>query len=117
MPPSPTPSPDQPPASRRLCIRGVTREGRAFRPADWAERLAGALGAFLLEPQARRAGACWSPLCVPRVVEGVKCVVVDPALARLQPLAWDFVTGFARDNALEAREVDLPADHEAPARG
>ena len=31
---------------REVFIHGVTRDGRTFRPSDWAERLAGAMSSF-----------------------------------------------------------------------
>jgi len=37
---------------------------------------------------------------VPRIVAGVKGVVVSEALRELEPMAWDFVLNFARDNDL-----------------
>jgi hypothetical protein len=48
---------------------------------------------------------------VPRIVGGVKGVVVDPKLRELEPMAWDFVTNFARDNDLvviEHQDLDAP---------
>jgi hypothetical protein len=91
------------PHHRRLIIRGVTRDGRTFRPSDWAERLAGAMSSF--RPSGATAGIGghigYSPYCVPRVVEGVKSVLVDEALRDVEPMAWDFVMHFARDNELE----------------
>jgi hypothetical protein len=32
-------------------------------------------------------------------------VLVDEALRDLEPMAWDFVMNFARDNGLQVREV------------
>jgi hypothetical protein len=91
------------PHLRRLVIRGVTHNGRTFRPSDWAERLAGAMSSF--RPGGATAGIAdhigYSPYCVPRVVEGVKSVLVDEALRDIEPMAWDFVMNFARDNDLE----------------
>ena len=52
----------------------------------------------------------YSPFCVPRVVSGVKCVVVDEALRGIEPMAWDFVMNFARDNGLMVIEGAAPAD-------
>ena len=43
----------------------------------------------------------YSPWCVPATLDGVKCVTVDCALREHEPMAWDFVMGFARDNELE----------------
>lgn len=42
----------------------------------------------------------YSPLCVPRLIEGVKCVIVSDSLRNVEPMAWEFVMNFARDNNL-----------------
>jgi hypothetical protein len=83
-------------------IQGQTRDGKTFRPSDWAERLAGAMSCFRPEGSAGGPGAFigYSPYCVPRIVGGVKGVVVNPKLRELEPMAWDFVMNFARDNDL-----------------
>jgi hypothetical protein len=47
----------------------------------------------------------YSPLCVPRVINGVKCVIVSEALKGVEPMAWDFVMNFARDNNLRLTEA------------
>jgi len=93
---------------RRFAIQGVTKDGRTFRPSDWAERLAGAMSSFRPEGSAGGIGAFigYSPYCVPRVIDGVKSVIVDEALRAIEPMAWDFVTGFARDNDLVTKELD-----------
>ena len=87
---------------RKLVIQGVTREGKPFRPSDWAERLAGAMSSFRPPGTVRGIGAFigYSPYCVPRVIDGVKSVIVDEALRGVEPMAWDFVMNFARDNDL-----------------
>jgi hypothetical protein len=46
---------------------------------------------------------------VPRVVDGVKCVIVNEALRGIEPMAWDFVMNFARDNELRVVERLVPA--------
>ncbi|MFT3665994.1 DUF3579 domain-containing protein [Piscinibacter sp.] len=92
---------------RQIYIQGVTLEGKTFRPSDWAERLAGAMACF--RPDGVRSGIAayigYSPYCVPRVVDGVKCVIVSEALRDIEPMAWDFVMNFARDNHLQTREA------------
>jgi hypothetical protein len=92
---------------REYLICGVTRDGKAFRPSDWSERLAGAMSAF--RPAGAAAGIAafigYSPYCVPRTVDGHKCVLVNEALRGIEVLAWDFVMNFARDNELEVRDV------------
>ena len=88
---------------RQLYIQGVTLQGRAFRPSDWAERLAGAMSSF--RPAGSAGGIAayigYSPYCVPQVLDGVKSVLVSEALRDVEPMAWDFVMNFARDNALK----------------
>lgn len=88
-------------------IRGVTTAGRTFRPSDWSERLAGAMSSFRPGGLHGDIGAYigYSPYCAPRVVDGVKCVLVSEALKAIEPMAWDFVMNFARDNELSVADV------------
>jgi len=89
-----------------VIIHGLTLDARRFRPSDWAERLAGVMAQF------RPGGAQtvpgghlrYSPWCFPTVVDGVRCVVVNTALREHEPMAWNFVMSFARDNALRVSE-------------
>lgn len=103
---------------REVFIQGVTPDGRTFRPSDWAERLAGAMSCF--RPDGGRGGIGsfigYSPLCVPRVINGIKCVIVNEELKEIEPMAWDFVMNFARDNQLRATE-SAPDAPERPAKG
>ena len=91
---------------QELFIQGRTHDGRPFRPSDWAERLAGAMSRFRPEG-AGGAGAFigYSPFCVPRFVNDIKGVLVSEALRELEPMAWDFVMHFARDNELVVVEA------------
>lgn len=100
---------------RQLFIQGLTKEGRTFRPSDWAERLAGAMSSFRPGGAVGGPGAHigYSPYCVPRVINGVKCVIVNEALRDLEPMAWDFVMNFARDNGLQVTEACLLDDPQA----
>ncbi|MET0348549.1 MAG: DUF3579 domain-containing protein [Rhizobacter sp.] len=94
---------------REVFIQGVTQDGRVFRPSDWAERLAGAMSCFRPEGSVGGIGAFigYSPYCVPRVINGVKCVIVNEALRDVELMAWDFVMNFARDNNLQVAEACL----------
>ena len=89
-----------------VIIQGVTREGRTFRPSDWAERLAGVMSSF--RPGGPQPGSQlnYSPWCMPTVLDGIKCVIVHRDLRDYEPMAWDFVLNFARDNHL--RLLDGP---------
>jgi Protein of unknown function (DUF3579) len=88
------------PAPHQVFIQGVTRDGKTFRPSDWAERLAGVMSAF--RPGGAQPGShlSYSPWCIPRTVDNVKCVIVHRDLRDAEPMAWDFVMHFARDNDL-----------------
>jgi hypothetical protein len=88
-------------------IQGITRSGRTFRPSDWAERLAGVMSQF--RPGGAQPGShlSYSPWCIPTVINGVKCVVVNSALRNHEPMAWDFVMNFAKDNELQVSEACL----------
>jgi len=93
------------PLSNQVFIRGITRTGRVFRPSDWAERLAGVMAQFRPGGAAARdSRIAYSPWCVPSTLDGAKCVIVDRALRDHEPMAWDFVIGFARDNELQVIE-------------
>ncbi|CAN5455299.1 DUF3579 domain-containing protein [soil metagenome] len=98
------------PPPKLFFIQGVTLDGKTFRPSDWAERLAGAMSCFRPDGVQGGIGAYigYSPLCVPRVVDGVKCVLVNQALRGVEPMAWDFVMNFARDNHLRVAEAGAP---------
>ena len=63
----------------------------SFRP----DGQTGGIGAFI----------GYSPYCVPQQVDGVRCVLVSEALRGIEPMAWDFVMNFARDNHLIVAEV------------
>ena len=101
------PVPMQPTPRREVFILGLTRAGKVFRPSDWAERLAGALSCFRPEGMVGSIGTPigYSPYCVPNRIDGVKCVIVSEALRDVEPMAWDFVMNFARDNDLQTTEV------------
>jgi hypothetical protein len=94
-------------------ILGITNKGgRQFRPSDWAERLCGAMSCFRPEGSGGRdAHLKFSPYVYPTVVDGVKAVVVNNALKKVEPLAYHFVLDFAKDNDLQVVDacfVDLP---------
>ena len=103
-------------------IVGVTADGKPFRPSDWAERLCGVMSAFGGDHRMQ-----YSPYVHPVTANGVRCVVVDTRLEAIEPMAYRFLVGFAKDNELGIRDVRLvsseagergerlePADHGEP---
>ncbi len=96
-----------PATSKEYFIQGVTLDGQVFRPSDWSERLAGAMSSFRPGGATAQRGMGYSPYCVPRMINGVKCVIVNEKLRDIEPMAWDFVMHFARDNQLQVVEACL----------
>ena len=98
------------PSAQEVLIQGVTSDGQAFRPSDWADRLAGVMCQF--RPGGAQPGShlSYSPWCVPTSIDGIKCVVVHQDLRDAEPMAWDFVMGFAKDNDLQVVQAGLPSD-------
>ena len=107
VPSPPKPAPSSKP--REVFIQGLPSQGKTFRPSDWAERLAGAMSSF--RPGGAAMGAAahigYSPYCVPTSMGDVKCVVVNRELRNHEPMAWDFVLNFAKDNELQVSEACL----------
>jgi len=101
-------------------ILGVTSQGRQFRPSDWAERLCGVMSCFRPEGSGgRNAYMQFSPYVYPTVMNGVKAVVVNNAIKKVEPLAYHFVVNFAKDNDLQiiddATVVPPPPGDKKPA--
>lgn len=100
------------PTAKEVFIQGITHSGSTFRPSDWAERLAGVMSRFHPGGGAPGAHLSYSPWCIPQVINGIKCVVVNVALRDFNLQAWNFVMNFARDNDLQIAEACLlPDDH------
>ena len=92
--------------SKEVFIIGKTSAGKAFRPSDWAERLAGVMSQFRSGgSRGRGAHLNYSPWCTPNLVAGVKCVIVHRDMQAQEPMAWDFVMNFAKDNDLQVVEA------------
>ena len=87
-------------------ILGLTSDGRQFRPSDWADRLCGVMSCYRPEGTGgRNAHLFYSPYVYPTMLDGVKAVVVDNNLLKLEPLAYHFVRNFAKDNDLQIIEA------------
>jgi hypothetical protein len=84
------------PESSTFIIIGVTKDGKKFRPSDWAERLCGVMSAFGAEKKMK-----YSPYVGPGDYNGDKAVFVDGRLNEVEPMAYRFVVNFAQDNDLQ----------------
>lgn len=98
------------PTAKQVFIQGITQDGRTFRPSDWSERLAGVMSPFRPGGATPGSHLSYSPWCVPNTINGIKCVVVHVDLKEAEPMAWDFVMHFARDNRLQVAEACLIPD-------
>ena len=87
-----------------VVIKGVTQQGKRFRPSDWAERLATAVGQFGPDRRVR-----FHPHVRIATVDGEKCLIVDSCLEEDDPLLFNFLINFAQDNHLQM-EPDLTID-------
>lgn len=96
--------------AKEVFILGLTHDGKAFRPSDWSERLAGVMSSF--RPGGAQPGShlSYSPWCVPTALDGVRCVVIHRDLRDAEPMAWDFCVNFAKDNDLQVVEACLMPD-------
>lgn len=93
--------------TNELIIRGMTTDGKQFRPSDWAERLCGVMKCF--EDDASHYGhLTYSHYVRPISIQGIKCVVLDTNLEQELPVAFKFFLDFAANNKLQT--IDARAD-------
>lgn len=84
------------PESQTFIIVGLTKDGKKFRPSDWAERLCGVMSAFGAEKKMK-----YSPFVGPGDYNGDKAVFIDGRLNDVEPMAYRFMINFAQDNDLQ----------------
>jgi hypothetical protein len=95
-------------------IQGITSNGRKFRPSDWSERLAGVMSCYGPGAKGPNARLQYSHYVRPTLIGDLKCVILDSRLRDIEPMAFDFVMNFAKDNDLLVTEAcELPPEHEA----
>lgn len=92
--------------SKQYCIKGITPNGKVFRPSDWADRLCGVMSSFRPPDDDGDPRFTFSPYVTPETIEDVKCVIVDTQLADIDVRALDFVINFAKDNHLVLIELN-----------
>ena len=84
-----------------IIIEGQTKDGRKFRPSDWAERMSGALSTFGRDQRIH-----YSPLLKPITVNGLKCVAMDAELKQINPDIYQHIMNFVTRNELKVLEPD-----------
>ena len=78
-----------------IIIQGQTKEGRKFRPSDWAERMSGVLSTFGTDHRIH-----YSSMLQPLSINGVKCVALDESMKSEHPELFSQVMEFAERNSL-----------------
>ena len=89
----------------RIIIEGQTQDGKPFRPSDWSERLCDLLASFGRDQRIR-----YSPLLLPMIRDGLRCVIVDDSLRSAHPSLYQQIIDFAQSNRL-----NIIYDGEGPA--
>ena len=90
----------------KILIMGHTKEGKRFRPSDWAERLYYAVADY------NKGGkAVFSPLVNINHDNKSKYFVISSRLKDKDPMIFDFLIDFAISNELEIRDQDKNLIH------
>ncbi|KFI24020.1 DUF3579 domain-containing protein [Nitrosococcus oceani] len=85
---------------KRVFIYGITARDERFRPSNWAERLY-----YTGASYSSNHTAIFNPhLNMGVSPQGIKCVMVDTELQLENPMLFDFLIGFAKDNKLVMRD-------------
>ncbi|CAJ0694180.1 DUF3579 domain-containing protein [Ralstonia holmesii] len=101
---------------RQFFIQGVTRDGKTFRPSDWADRLCGVMAQFRPAGDTGDPRFTYSPYVRPVMSGGIRSVFVDERLRDIEPKALDFVLNFANDNNLQLVEACILPEGGTPAK-
>lgn len=86
-------------SDEKVVIQGVTEEGKKLRPSDWIERISSTLASFGRDQRLQ-----YSTAVAPCMINGEKCLVVARNLQELNPDAYEFIMGFAKNNQLRIQE-------------
>lgn len=90
----------------KITIKGLTQDGKKFRPSDWAERLTASVATF-----ARGRRMIFHPSVRMATIDGISCVVVDADLEQQDPMLFGFLMDFATGNNLQIIRDDPPLPH------
>jgi len=82
-----------------LIIEGIRENGTKFRPSDWPERISSTYAGFGKDQRLH-----YAPGVSPRVLNGQKVLAIETALQEQNPVIYQAVMKFARENNLRIRE-------------
>jgi len=83
----------------KILIMGQTKEGKKFRPSDWAERLY-----YTVASYGKNGRIVFNPLVNLNQEDNSKCFVINVTLRDKDPMIYDFLVDFAVNNELEMRD-------------
>ena len=83
----------------KILIMGQTKEGKKFRPSDWAERLY-----YTVASYGKNGRIVFNPLVNLNQEDNSKCFVINVTLQDKDPMIYDFLVDFAVSNELEMRD-------------
>ena len=83
----------------KILIVGQTKEGKKFRPSDWAERLY-----YTVASYGKNGRVIFNPLVNLNQEDNSKSFVIDVELQNENPMIYDFLIDFAISNELETRD-------------
>lgn len=86
--------------SEEIIIEGLTKAGKPFRPSDWVDRMCSQYASFGPDRKLR-----YSPYLTPRVINGVRCLVVDMRLKDVNPEGYEQLRHFADENQLGIKDA------------
>jgi hypothetical protein len=85
--------------TKEIIIEGLTKAGKPFRPSDWVDRMCSTYATFGDDRKLR-----YSPYLKPRVINGVRCLVVDLKLRDVNPEGYAQLKHFAEENQLGIKD-------------
>ena len=94
-----------------LIIFGVTSIGEKFRPSDWIERFCGVMAPYDTTYQTSgeqantQKGLGYSDLVFPTTYKEERVVIAMEQLNDVEPLAWEFVLNFIKENDLKTDKL------------
>ena len=96
-----------------LIIFGVTATGEKFRPSDWIERFCGVMAPYDTSYQSSgernniQKGMGYSDLVFPTTHKSERVVMALEQLNDIEPLAWEFVLNFIKENDLKTDKISF----------
>lgn len=84
----------------KIIIKGITLEGKRFRPSDWAQRLTNAVASV-----GHNNRIIYHPNVTLAVIDGVNAVLIDHGMAASDPRLYAFLMKFAASNELQLENL------------